>query len=204
LGGVKKIISALLYSNADIDDIKIFISLFSIDYENQDNLENYIDILIKECSENPESFLKDLNSIIELETSKKDILLEEKEKISSDINALQEKYKNNISEATKLKEIFNKNIGENSKLEKEIQQKLIKHREIVKNIEKELQDVKRLKNDLEVKNKKETQTKNDEQNKLSNKLKDIGKKLLEFESNITNLTDAVNSKQDLLKDIKEK
>lgn len=200
----KKIISALVYSSADIDDIKIFISLFSIDYESQDDLENYIDNLIKECSDNPESFLKDLNSIIVLETAKKKILLEEKDQISSEINELQEKYKSNIREATESKEIFNSNIDEKSKLEKKIQQKLNEHREIIKKIEKELQDVKSQKKALELKNLKETQAKNSEQNKLQIKITNIGKKILEFESNITNLTDAVNSKQDLLKAIKEK
>ena len=200
----KKLISALIYSSSDIDDIKIFISLLSIDYYDQDNLENYIDSLIKECNDKPEPFIKDLYNIIKCETGKKDTILEQKEKITFDLEEYREELKNNISEAKRAKEIFKEKINEKTKIEEEIHQKLINHRKIIGNIEKELQKVIGNKKKLELEDKKETQKKEYEQNKLKDESAKLKNKLLNIQTNINKITTEINFKQNLLNDIGEK
>jgi len=200
----KKLISALIYLSSDIDDIKIFISLLSIDYYDQDNLENYIDSLIKECNDKPEPFIKDLYNIIKCETGKKDTILEQKEKITFDLEEYREELKNNISEAKRAKEIFKEKINEKTKIEEEIHQKLINHRKIIGNIEKELQKVIGNKKKLELEDKKETQKKEYEQNKLKDESAKLKNKLLNIQTNINKITTEINFKQNLLNDIGEK
>jgi len=198
----KKAISALLYSNAEIEDIKIFISLRAVDYKDQIKLKNEIDEIINDCREQPIQFIEDIENIIGNEKESKNNDEESKEEIDKNIIEYQEELKNVNESYEKDKDKYETETAESIKNEEDVQKEYDKYQRILKEKGHELQTASLARKETEANKNKINEKYEYEKNKLISEIESLEHERNSVKDEIDKIEKDIIDKTELIKKIK--
>jgi len=200
---INKIVCALVHSNADVDDIKIFVSLLSVEYKDQNKLAVEIDNIIDFCRDNPEQFIKDLSGRLDKEREYIEKNIKDKDEIGSSIVEYRSELENIKDVFKKDLEIYQNEINEKLVREKEIEKALLEYKEKIKSIESELQDASRDRKSAETFKKKVIKKSEYEQGKLVEAINELRTKDSQIKNEIENIQKEIDNKIALIEKIRK-
>lgn len=190
----EKIVKTLFWTEANHDDIRILISVLSIEHEDQKALELYIDKALKIQSEKPESYFGDLVTKIEVDNKSIVRLVKKKQELEEDRSG----YKIRLDEfqVTREKDLkeFETKLSELKTKENEAQQKVEKLKKDLTKIEKDLGDILSEKSQFRKKYRKGQKKTDYEQKKIGEEINLIDEAINDVDKTKAEIEASINKK----------